>query len=59
MNVVFSLIVLLINVVANYFMVSWYGVIGAAITTAALMWFSGLLSLGAFVWFLRSPSRPT
>ena len=58
-NVIFSLIVLLINVVANYFMVSWYGVIGAAITTAVLMWFSGLLSLAAFVWFLRSPSRPT
>lgn len=52
-NAIFSLIVLIINLVANYYMVTWYGVIGAAITTSVLMWFSGLLSLGAFVWFLR------
>jgi len=52
-NALFSVIVLLINLVANYFMIVRYGIKGAAITTSALMWFSGFLSLGAFLVFLR------
>ena len=52
-NALFSLIVLVINLIANYYMVKTYGIIGAAITTACLMWFSGFLSLGAFVYFLK------
>lgn len=52
-NAIFSVIILLINVVASYFMVLNYGIIGAAITTSALMWLSGFLSLGAFIYFLR------
>jgi O-antigen/teichoic acid export membrane protein len=53
LNALFSAIILLINLIANYFMILNYGIIGAAITTAALMWLSGLLSFGAFIYFLR------
>ncbi len=56
-NLLFSAIVLVINVVANYFMVKWYGIRGAALTTCFLMWFSGLLSLGAFVYYLSSKKQ--
>jgi len=52
-NALFSIIVFLINIVASYYMVLAYGIEGAAITTAALMWLSGLLSLGAFVYYLK------
>lgn len=53
-NALFSVIVLVVNIITNYFMIHWYGIQGAAITTSALMWFSGFLSLGAFVYYLRS-----
>lgn len=52
-NAIVSLIVLVTNLIANYFMIHWYGIEGAAITTSALMWFSGFLSLGAFIYYLR------
>lgn len=52
-NALFSIIVLIVNLVANYFMILRYGIEGAAITTSALMWLSGLLSLGAFIYFLK------
>jgi O-antigen/teichoic acid export membrane protein len=52
-NALFSVLVLVINLIANYFMIRWYGIEGAAITTSALMWLSGLLSLGAFVYYLK------
>lgn len=53
LNALFSAIILIINLVVNYFMILRFGIIGAAITTAALMWLSGFLSLGAFIYFLR------
>ncbi len=53
-NAVFSLIVLVLNVVGSYWMLRWYGLVGAAGVTAGLMWLSGLLSLAAFAWFLRA-----
>lgn len=52
-NAIFSAIVLVVNLITNYFMIKWYGIEGAAITTSALMWFSGFLSLGAFVYYLQ------
>ncbi|MFK7810704.1 MAG: polysaccharide biosynthesis C-terminal domain-containing protein [Saprospiraceae bacterium] len=52
-NAVFSAIIVMLNVVGSYFMIQWYGIIGAAIVTASLMWLSGLLSLGALLWFLK------
>ncbi len=52
-NALFSIIVFLINIVGTYYMVLAYGIEGAAITTSALMWLSGLLSLGAFIYYLK------
>ena len=51
-NALFSVIILVLNLITNYFMILHYGIEGAAITTAALMWLSGILSLGAFVFYL-------
>ncbi|WP_298780598.1 polysaccharide biosynthesis C-terminal domain-containing protein [uncultured Polaribacter sp.] len=42
---------LVINIASNYYLIPKYGIKGAAITTAILMWFSGILSLLWF-WFL-------
>ena len=52
-NAIFSLIVFIINIFASYYMVLQYGIEGAAMTTSFLMWFSGLLSLAAFFYYLR------
>ncbi|MFT4668060.1 MAG: O-antigen/teichoic acid export membrane protein [Polaribacter sp.] len=52
-NAIFSGIVLILNLIGSYIMIPKYGLIGAAIVTSVLMWFSGLLSLGAFWWFLK------
>lgn len=54
-NAFFSLIVLIINVIAGYYFITKYGVMGAAYTTIFLMWFSGILSLFAFIYFIKQP----
>ena len=41
-------IALLINVMSNYYLIPKYGIKGAAITSAILMWFTGIASC---VWF--------
>lgn len=41
-------IALLINVVSNYYLIPEYGIKGAAITSAILMWFTGILSFICF-----------
>ncbi len=53
-NALFSVIVLLINLIAGYYCVINYGVMGAAYTTVFLMWFSGILSLFALLKFLKT-----
>lgn len=52
-NALLSIIVFLINIVASYYLVLIYGIEGAAVTTSFLMWLSGLLSLGAFIYYLK------
>jgi len=52
-NALFSVIVLILNVVGGYYMILNYGIEGAAITTAVLMWVSGFFSLGAFIFYLK------
>ncbi|MCB0409942.1 MAG: oligosaccharide flippase family protein [Flavobacteriales bacterium] len=52
-NALFSVIVLVINLIAGYYCVLNYGILGAAYTTIALMWFSGILSLFALIYYLR------
>jgi O-antigen/teichoic acid export membrane protein len=56
-NALFSVIVLVINLIANYFMIIKFGIEGAAITTSVLMWFSGLLSLVAFIYYLKIDNK--
>ena len=48
-NYYIVLIALLINVISNYYLIPELGIKGAAITSAFLMWFTGLTS---FVWFV-------
>lgn len=46
-------IAILINIISNYFLIPLYGIKGAAITSAILMWFTGILSWVSFVYFYR------
>lgn len=48
-NYYIATIALLLNIVSNYYLIPELGIKGAAITSAILMWFTGILS---FVWFL-------
>ena len=41
---------LVINVISNYYLIPKYGIKGAAITSAILMWAAGIMSLFSF-WF--------
>jgi len=46
-------IAILINIISNYFLIPLYGIKGAAITSAILMWFTGILSWVSFVYLYR------
>ncbi|WP_435414714.1 hypothetical protein [Polaribacter aestuariivivens] len=48
-NYYIATIALLLNIVSNYYLIPKYGIRGAAITSALLMWFTGIAS---YVWFL-------
>ena len=52
-NAIIAFIILIINIISSYILIHKWGIIGAAYTTAFLMWFSGLLSLVAFIIYLR------
>lgn len=52
-NYYISLIALLLNVISNYYLIPKYGIKGAAITSAVLMWFTGILSLISFKIFYK------
>lgn len=52
-NALNSFIVLLLNVILNYYLINKMGLVGAAIATSIMFWFSGFLSLIAFVWYLK------
>ncbi|MBU3009866.1 polysaccharide biosynthesis C-terminal domain-containing protein [Polaribacter vadi] len=43
-NYYISSIAIIINVITNYYLIPEYGITGAAITSAVLMWFTGILS---------------
>ncbi len=47
-NYYISSFAIIINVITNYYLIPEYGITGAAITSAALMWFTGITS---FIWF--------
>lgn len=56
-NTVISLVTFVVNIVLSYFFIIKYGIKGAAIATSFLLWFSGLLSLIAFIRYLNN--KPT
>ena len=46
---------LFLNIISNYYLIPKYGIKGAAITSAILMWASGIISLFCF-WFFYKKS---
>ncbi len=45
---------LIINIISNYYLISRYGIKGAAITSCILMWFTGLLSWICFNYLYKN-----
>lgn len=45
---------LILNIISNYFLIPKYGIKGAAITSAALMWFTGILSCICFFFLYKN-----
>ncbi len=41
------------NILLNYFLIPQYGIFGAAITSALLMWFTGILSALLFLFYYK------
>ena len=52
-NALNSFIVLIFNLILSYYLINKMGIIGAAIATTIMFWFSGILSLIAFIWYLK------
>ena len=50
-------IALLINIISNQYLIPIYGIKGAAITSAILMWFTGILSWLCFAYLYRKKYR--
>ena len=46
-------IAIVINIISNYYIIPLYGIKGAAITSAILMWFTAILSWLSFLYFFR------
>jgi O-antigen/teichoic acid export membrane protein len=44
---------LIINIISNYYLIPKYGIKGAAITSAFLMWFTGIISAFLFVFLYK------
>jgi O-antigen/teichoic acid export membrane protein len=57
-GVVISVITLGVNAVGNYFLITKFGVIGAAYATNIAYWVSGILALCMFLWYLKKLKKP-
>jgi O-antigen/teichoic acid export membrane protein len=53
-NTVISIITLALDIVLNIFLVEEYGIIGAAYSTALLLWIAGIASYIAFLNYLKT-----
>jgi O-antigen/teichoic acid export membrane protein len=53
-NTVISIITLALDIVLNIFLVEEYGIIGAAYSTALLLWIAGIASYIAFLKYLKT-----
>lgn len=49
-NFVIISIAIILNIISNYFLIPIYGILGAAITSAFLMWFTGLFCMIFFFY---------
>jgi len=52
-NFITTSIAILLNLLLNYYLIPKYGINGAAITSAMLMWFTGILSALFFFYFFK------
>ncbi len=52
-NFIITSIALILNLGLNYYLIPKFGLLGAAITSSFLMWFSGILSLLLFYYFFN------
>lgn len=57
-NLVVSILTLIVNVFLSYYLLNLYGIEGVAYATAFLMWFSGLLFLAVFIYYIRKKITP-
>ena len=48
-----SIVILVLDIILNYFLVGKYGIIGAAYSTSFLLWMAGISTLVAFSIYLR------
>ena len=55
-NFYIASISLILNIISNYYLIPKYGINGAAITSAILMWFTGIVS---FFWFIALYKKAT
>jgi O-antigen/teichoic acid export membrane protein len=53
LNFVISLVALGLNIVLNYQLIPSMGIKGAAITSACVMWFTALVSMGVFYYYFK------
>lgn len=56
-NFVITLIALLLNILLNYYLIPKYGILGAGITSAILMWLTGGLSALFFFYYYQNLNK--
>ena len=59
LNFVIAVIAIVINIFSNRYFIPKYGILGAAITSASLMWFTGILSCILFFYFYNRMLKKT
>jgi len=52
-----ALIAIFMNIILNYFLIPRYGIFGAAITSASLMWFTGIISMVLFYAYYKKSTK--
>lgn len=55
-NFTITLIALVLNVILNFYLIPIYGIFGAALTSAILMWFTGFLCMAFFFYYYKKLS---
>ncbi len=50
-------VAIVLNLISNYFLIPKFGIYGAALTSAALMWFTGILSWICFLYLYKNMGK--